>query len=182
MAEKEFEEHIRVASETKKLSKEIKDAAAVVKTALSSGRKVLVCGNGGSAADAQHFAAELVGRFKKEREGLPALALTTDTSILTAIGNDYGFEMVFERQVKALGNEGDVLVGISTSGNSENVIKALKKAKEKSMKTVVLLGKGGGRMKGTGDTEIIVPSDDTPRIQEMHGLILHIICGIIDGE
>ena len=143
---------------------------------LERGNKILICGNGGSAADSQHFAAELVGRFKLERKGLPAIALTTDTSILTAIGNDYGFDQIFERQVEALGKEGDILVGISTSGNSENVIRAVKKAKEIGIHTIGLLGKSGGKLKDLVDLSLVVPSNNTPRIQECHVLIYHIVC------
>jgi len=143
---------------------------------LERGNKILICGNGGSAADSQHFAAELVGRFKLERKGLPAIALTTDTSILTAIGNDYGFDHIFERQIEALGKEGDILVGISTSGNSENVIRAVKKAKDMGVYTIGLLGKDGGKLKDLVDLSLIVPSNSTPRIQECHVLIYHIVC------
>lgn len=129
-----------------------------------------------SAANSQHFAAEIVGRFKLERKGLPAIALTTDISILTAIGNDYGFDRIFERQVEALGKEGDVLAGISTSGNSENVIKAANKAKEMGIYTIGLLGKGGGKLKDIVDLALVVPSNDTARIQECHLTIYHVIC------
>ncbi len=149
---------------------------------LKRGNKILICGNGGSAADSQHFAAELVGRFKLERKGVPAIALTTDTSILTAIGNDYGFNKIFERQVEALGEEGDLLVGISTSGNSENVIRAVEKAKEKGIYTIGLLGKNGGKLKDLVDLPLIVPSNDTPRIQECHVLIYHIICEEVEKK
>jgi D-sedoheptulose 7-phosphate isomerase len=154
----------------------LKNAIEIIYNALKSGNKILICGNGGSAADAQHFAAELVGRFKLERRGFPAIALTTDTSILTALGNDYGFDIIFERQVEALGKEGDVLVGISTSGNSENVIRAVNKAKEMGIYTIGLLGKGGGKLKDIVDLALIVPSNDTARIQECHLTIYHVIC------
>ncbi|ACX71924.1 phosphoheptose isomerase [Methanocaldococcus vulcanius M7] len=154
----------------------LKKAIEVIYNALKNGNKILICGNGGSAADSQHFAAEIVGRFKLERKGLPAIALTTDTSILTAIGNDYGFDKIFERQVEALGKEGDVLVGISTSGNSENVIKAVNKAKEMGIYTIGLLGKGGGKLKDIVDLALIVPSNNTARIQECHLTIYHVIC------
>jgi len=151
----------------------------IVKT-IQSGHKVLLCGNGGSAADAQHIAAEFTGRYKKERGGLPAIALTTDTSALTAIGNDYGYEYVFSRQVEALGNEGDMVIGISTSGNSQNILNAFEKAKEKGLFCLALSGKGGGAMKEVANMNVIVPSSDTPRIQEMHILIGHILCQAID--
>lgn len=175
-----FDEHIKVANETRKFYPKVEQAAQMIRKALSAGKKVLVCGNGGSAADAQHFAAELVGRFEKERKGLPAIALTTDTSILTAVGNDYGFGRIFERQVEALGAEGDVFLILSTSGNSENILLAMKKAKEKGMASISFLGKGGGKAKGIADLDIIVPSDKTARIQEMHGLIIHILCSLLD--
>ena len=154
----------------------LKKAIDVIYNALKDGNKILICGNGGSAADSQHFAAEIVGRFKLERKGMPAIALTTDTSILTAIGNDYGFDRIFERQIEALGKEGDVLVGISTSGNSENVIKAVNKAKEMGIYTIGLLGKSGGKLKDIVDLALIVPSNDTARIQECHLTIYHVIC------
>ncbi|MSN25912.1 MAG: SIS domain-containing protein [Geobacter sp.] len=144
------------------------------------GGKLLVMGNGGSAADSQHFVAEIVGRFKMERRGLPAIALSTDTSILTAIGNDYGFEMVFRRQVEALAVAGDMVVGISTSGNSANVQNALVLARERGCRTVGLLGKDGGSIKGHCDLALVVPSADTPRVQEGHGIIIHIVCDLIE--
>ncbi len=149
--------------------------------AIKAGNKILIFGNGGSAADAQHIAAELVGRYKTERRGLPAIALSTDTSALTAIGNDYGYDRVFDRQVEALANEGDLLIGISTSGNSANVNNALKRGKELGCKTIGFSGKGGGEMNGLCDLNIVVPSDDTPRIQEMHIMIGHILCQGIDS-
>ncbi|WP_456472565.1 D-sedoheptulose 7-phosphate isomerase [Methanocaldococcus sp.] len=156
--------------------KNLRKAIEIIVEALKNGNKVLICGNGGSAADAQHFAAEIVGRFKLERKGFPAIALTTDTSILTAIGNDYGFDKIFERQVEALGKKGDILVSISTSGNSENVIRAVNKAKEIGIFTIGLLGKGGGKLKDIVDLALIVPSNDTARIQECHLTIYHVIC------
>ena len=149
--------------------------------AMKNGKKILIFGNGGSAADAQHIAAELVGRYKTERRGLPAIALTTDTSALTAIANDFGYEKVFERQVEALANEGDLLIGISTSGNSSNVNRALKLGREMGCKTIGLSGKDGGDMNGLCDLNIVVPSDDTPRIQEMHIMIGHILCQAVDS-
>ena len=144
------------------------------------GGKLLVMGNGGSAADAQHFVAEIVSRFKMERRALPAIALSTDTSILTAIGNDYGFDKVFRRQVEALVAEGDLVVGISTSGNSLNVMHALELAREKGCHTVGLLGYDGGSIKGYCDLALVVPSDDTPRIQEGHITIIHIVCDLLE--
>jgi len=154
-------------------------AAMQIVKALHAGGKVLFCGNGGSAADAQHLAAEFTGRYLKERRALPALALHTNTSSVTAIGNDYGFDLVFARQLEALGKEGDVLVGISTSGNSRNVIRAMEVAKAKSIYTIALTG-AGGKMKDLADCSICIPSDETPRIQECHILTGHIICEIAE--
>ncbi len=154
----------------------IQKAIDVISDVLKSGKKILLMGNGGSAADAQHIAAELVSRFKKERKAIPAISLSTDTSILTAIGNDYGFEKVFERQIEALGEKGDVVIGISTSGNSENVYRAMKLSKEMGLTTIGLLGNNGGKIKELSDISLIVPSKNTPRIQETHITIGHIIC------
>jgi len=182
MLDSYIKEHIMVANEMVKFSTKIEEISKVIYDAVKSRKKILICGNGGSAADAQHFAAELVGRYKKERTAIPAIALTTDTSILTAIANDYGYEEVFARQIEALGEKDDVLVIISTSGNSKNLIKAVEKAKVKKMKIIGLLGKNGGTVKNMCDLEITAPSDNTPRIQEMHGLIIHIICEIIENE
>ncbi len=147
---------------------------------LKNGNKVLICGNGGSAADSQHFAAEIVGRFEEERKAYPAIALTTDTSALTAIGNDYGFEKVFSRQVEGLGQKGDILIGISTSGNSPNVIEAVKVAKEMGIFTVGFLGKDGGKLKDLVDKAFIVFHKNTARIQEVHLVLEHSLCKIID--
>ncbi|WP_456431834.1 D-sedoheptulose 7-phosphate isomerase [Nitratifractor sp.] len=147
---------------------------------LREGGKILLFGNGGSAADAQHIAAELTGRFKKERRGLPAIALTTDSSAVTAIANDYGYERVFVRQLEALVRPGDLCIGISTSGNSANVLLALERARELECATIGLSGRDGGRMSEVCDLNLIVPSDDTARIQEMHIMIGHILCGIVD--
>jgi D-sedoheptulose 7-phosphate isomerase len=173
-------EHIQVVKTLKNLYEEIEIFADKSIEALKDGNKILLMGNGGSAADSQHIAAELVGRYKKERKGLPAIALTTDTSILTAVGNDYSFDEIFSRQIKALAQKGDIVVGISTSGNSENVIKGILKAKELGCYTVGLLGKNGGKIKEISDLNIIVPSNNTPRIQECHILIGHIVCELID--
>jgi len=144
--------------------------------ALKTGNKLLIAWNWWSAADAQHWAAELIGRYKLERKSLPAIALTTDTSILTAIWNDYGFDQIFERQVEWLWNEWDIFIGISTSWNSENVIRAIRKAKEKGLITIGLTGKWGGKMDEIVDINLIVPSNNTPRIQECHMTIYHTIC------
>lgn len=154
---------------------------AIVKS-LRNGGKVLICGNGGSAADAQHFAAELVGRFVIDRVALPAIALTTDTSILTAVGNDYSFDDIFSRQVQALAKQSDVVIGISTSGNSENVIKAIEVAKEKSCTTFCLLGKTGGKLKTICQQSYVVPSEESARIQEVHIMIEHIICQMVEEK
>ena len=144
------------------------------------GNKLLVMGNGGSAADAQHFAAEIVSRFRMERPGLPAISLSTDTSIITAIGNDYGFERIFSRQVEALAAPGDAVIGISTSGNSPNVLKALEVARQAGCTTIGLLGKDGGSIKAVCDIPLIIPSNDTPRVQEGHITVIHILCDLIE--
>jgi D-sedoheptulose 7-phosphate isomerase len=158
----------------------IRRIADLIISTYKEGRKVVVFGNGGSAADAQHFAAELVGRFKMEREALSAIALTTDTSILTSIANDYGYESVFSRQVDAHVKEGDCVVGISTSGTSKNVLCGIQSAKRRGAKTVALTGQGGGRLREMVDICLMVPSKDTPRIQEAHITCLHIICDLVE--
>jgi D-sedoheptulose 7-phosphate isomerase len=145
-----------------------------------NGNKLLVMGNGGSAADAQHLAGEIVGRFKLERRGLPAIALSTDTSILTAVANDYGFDAIFSRQVEALAREGDAVIGISTSGSSSNVLSALRLAREMGCRTVGLLGKDGGSIREMVDLDLTVPGHDTPRIQEGHITIIHILCELVE--
>ena len=158
----------------------IAEMGILISEALKGGSKLLVMGNGGSAADSQHFVAEIVGRFKMVRRALPAVALSTDTSILTAIGNDYGFEFIFSRQVEALAVPGDVVVGISTSGNSPNVLKALNTAKARGCYTIGLLGKDGGSIKAACDLALVIPSADTPRIQEGHATIIHIVCDLVE--
>jgi len=158
----------------------ILQVVTLAKNQISQGNKILIFGNGGSAADSQHLAAELVNRFKKDRNPLPAIALTTDTSILTAVGNDYDFSEIFVKQILALGKKGDIALGISTSGKSENVIKALKVAKEKGLYTVGLSGGSGGLMKNYCDYLILVPSEETPRIQEGHFLFLHIFAELLE--
>jgi D-sedoheptulose 7-phosphate isomerase len=180
--ENEFNKHIKVANSIHYLTDAIAISAQLWIDCLKDGGKILLFGNGGSAADAQHIAAELVGRYKVERKSLPAIALTTDTSALTAIGNDYGYTHVFDRQVAALANKGDVVIGISTSGNSINVINALKLALKLNCKTIGFTGQDGGEMKDICDITLDVPSEDTPRIQEMHILIGHTICHLIDQE
>lgn len=155
--------------------------AGLLRNTLEGGGKILLFGNGGSAADAQHFAAELVGRYLKERPGLPALALSTDTSALTAIGNDYGFEMVFARQVEALAKPGDAAVGISTSGNSPNVLLAMKEARRRGCRTAALLGRDGGAIAPEVEAALVYPAAETPRIQEAHAVLIHILCALVEA-
>jgi D-sedoheptulose 7-phosphate isomerase len=165
------------------LSKPIADAVNTVVGCITAGGKVLACGNGGSASDAQHFAAEFIGRFERERPGLAAIALTTDTSIITAIGNDYDFNSIYSKQVQALGAPGDVLLAISTSGNSANVLAAVEAARAKEMTVIALTGRGGGKLRerlGETDVHICVPHDRTARIQEVHILVLHCLCDAVD--
>jgi len=162
------------------MTSQIAEMAKLLVNTFRENGKLLVMGNGGSAADAQHFAAEIVGRFKLERSALPAVALSTDTSILTAIGNDYGFDLVFRRQVEALAVERDTVVGISTSGNSTNILTALQLARERGCRTVGLLGKDGGNIKAFCDLALIIPSNDTARIQEGHITIIHIVCDLVE--
>jgi D-sedoheptulose 7-phosphate isomerase len=164
------------------LAGDILEAANRIKACLHKGGKLILMGNGGSAGDAQHIAAELIGRFKKERKAMPAISLTVDTSSLTALGNDYGFDIIFERQLEALANKNDAVIGISTSGNSENVVRALKKANELGAETIGLLGNSGGKIKDIANLSIIIPSNDTARIQEVHITIGHIICELIEED
>lgn len=155
--------------------------AGEIVTCLTSGRKILTCGNGGSAAEAQHFAEELVGRYKKERRSLPAVSLVADGTLLTCIVNDYGAEEIFARQVDGLACEGDILISLSTSGNSENVVRAVERAKARGTINVALLGRDGGKLRGLADYEIIIDASTTARIQEAHMLILHLFCEAIDA-
>jgi D-sedoheptulose 7-phosphate isomerase len=155
-------------------------AAAAISESVRRGGKLMLCGNGGSAADAQHVAAELVSRFTRERRAIAAVALTTDTSILTAIGNDYAFDRVFARQIEALGREGDVVFGMSTSGRSPNIVEALKTARAAGLKTIALTGCDGGPVGREADIHINVPSESTPRVQEVHITLLHIICDLVE--
>ena len=164
------------------LLEEIVRAGEIMVQTIRSGKKILVCGNGGSAADAQHFAAEMVGRFKRERAAWPVIAMTTDTSILTALSNDYSFNFVFARQVEALAQERDLLLGISTSGESTNVLLAVEAAREKQVKTVSLLGRDGGRITSVSNIVVVVPEMATARIQEAHGFILHAWCAMLEEE
>jgi D-sedoheptulose 7-phosphate isomerase len=180
-----FEESARLKLDAADdLAPRIARAAGVLTECLLADGKILVCGNGGSAADAQHFAAELVGRFERERPELPAIALTTDSSLLTAVANDYSFEQIFAKQVRALGAKGDVLLAISTSGNSRNVIAAIEAARQRDMHVVALTGRGGGQMGGLlgdSDVHLCVPHSRTARIQEVHLLTIHCLCDIIDA-
>ncbi|MBI5606492.1 MAG: D-sedoheptulose 7-phosphate isomerase [Deltaproteobacteria bacterium] len=162
-------------------SQDLIDLAFEISQAFSQGKKIMIMGNGGSAADAQHMAAEFVNRFKIERPPLPALSLSTDTSILTAIGNDYGYDQVFEKQILALGVQGDILLGISTSGNSSNILRGFKAGRGKKIKTVALTGNEGGAMIQWADKSLIVPSSDTPHIQETHILAIHLLCELVDS-
>ena len=163
-----------------RLSAQIEQVALCIITAMQQGHKLLICGNGGSAADAQHFAAELVGRFKRERNAWPALALTTDSSALTSIANDYGFEQVFARQVEGLGQAGDVLVLISTSGNSKNLITAVEIARQKNISTLALTGDGPSALASVCDHVLAVPSKDTPLVQQAHIAIIHSLCELTE--
>lgn len=188
MNKQRIEAHFNESAELKikaarELSGAISQAVELMFSALSNGNKILACGNGGSAADCQHFAAELVGRFERERLPLPALALSTDSSILTAVGNDYSFQEIYSKQVQALGQAGDVLLAISTSGNSQNVLAAVDAALERDMRIVALTGKGGGALGqrlSDADVHICVPHDRTARIQEVHLLTIHCLCDGID--
>lgn len=170
---------------TGQLAEPVSRAAACITRSLLNGGKLLICGNGGSAADAQHFSSELLNRFEAERPGLPAIAITTDASTLTSIANDYDFSDVFGRQVRALGQPGDVLFVITTSGNSKNVLKALEAGHEKNMSCIVLNGRDGGeagRALLDGDINVLAPGSSTARVQEVHGLVIHCICDLIDWE
>jgi D-sedoheptulose 7-phosphate isomerase len=180
---RELEESLRVKQQVVQEQVGVVDEIArLLVDALGRGRKVVLFGNGGSAADAQHIAGELVSKFRQDRRALPAIALTTDTSILTSIANDYGYETVFSRQVEALGQEGDVAVSISTSGNSRNVIKGVIAARAKGMMTIGFTGEHGGELKKCVDVCFCAPSQSTPRIQETHIVVAHIICGLIEEE
>lgn len=178
-----FDQNIELHKIAKeRLFADIHKAAQIIIEAYKNGNKVLLCGNGGSAADAQHIAAELVGRFKKERRGLPAIALNTDTSIMTAVANDYWYDLLFARQAEALGDKNDILIAISTSGNSVNIIRAVEAARLKGLKTIGLLGADGGKLKDLVDFPLIVPSEEADRVQEVHILMGHIICYLIDSQ
>jgi D-sedoheptulose 7-phosphate isomerase len=183
LAERSLQEHLdAIQNLLRTKTDEIEKAGEVICDALSSGHKILLCGNGGSAADAQHIAAELVGKYEMERLGLPAIALTTDTSALTALSNDYGYEQVFARQVQALAGAGDVLIAISTSGGSVNVIEAAKAAKDRDCKTIALIGGKPGMLDSYCDVVVSVPSTRTSRIQEAHITIGHLWCEMVDAR
>ena len=178
----ELEEHIKNSKSIYKLIPKINKLTNIILSAFKEEKKLLICGNGGSAADAQHFSSELIGKYEKERSSFPAIALTTDSSAITAISNDFGFNNVFSRQIEGLGKSGDILIVISTSGNSKNLVKAIETAKKKNITCVALLGKNGGLISEMVDLDIIISSNRTSRIQEMHGLIIHIICGLIESS
>ena len=175
-----FDDSIDVITKSKNLSEKLNQSAIKIISCLKNNGKVILFGNGGSAADAQHMAAELIGRFKIERESISAIALTTDTSVITSIGNDYDFNKIFSRQCESLVNENDVVIAISTSGNSDNVINGVLKAKEKGSFVIGLTGNSGGKLKSSADILLDVPSDDTGRIQEGHRVIIHSLCELIE--
>ena len=175
-----FEKSATVINESKSSIKEIHLAINMIIKTIEKGKKIVIFGNGGSAADAQHMAAEFVGRYLIERDSLPAIALTTDTSALTGIGNDYGFEKVFARQCDALVNNGDLVIAISTSGKSPNIIEGIKTSKNKNAKIILLTGKNNNKLKHLTDITIRVPSNETPRIQESHRIIIHIMCEFVE--
>lgn len=177
---KQIDEHLKMIGELQADLDVMVRAGELIARCLADDRKVLLCGNGGSAAEAQHIAAELVGRYRVERSGLAAIALSTDTSTLTAVGNDYGFQRVFARQVGALGRPGDVLIAISTSGNSENVVEAARAGRVGGLQTIGLSGGDGGSLRGVADLLVLVPHHDTARIQEAHTLIGHLLCTIVE--
>lgn len=177
-----LQEHQTVMSELGAMLPSIAEVAQRMRDCLQQGGKILLMGNGGSAADSQHIAAEIVGRYKKERRGLPAIALTTDTSILTSVGNDYGFEFIFSRQIEALCGPKDMVFGFSTSGNSANVVRAIETAKDIGALTVGMTGGSGGKLAALCDYNLIMPSSDTPRIQEAHIFIGHSLCDLMEAD
>lgn len=179
--ESALEEHGQAVASVLAMADALDDCVARMRSVFASGGCLFVCGNGGSAADAQHFAAELTGRFERERRGYPAVALTTDTSALTAIGNDFGFESIFSRQLHALGQPGDLLIAISTSGQSPNIVQAVELARTQRIQTVGLLGRNGGHLAGMVDLALIVAAERTARIQEAHILILHLLCELFEA-
>jgi D-sedoheptulose 7-phosphate isomerase len=182
----ELHEAIAAARKTSQslveLDTQVRKVADLIEQCLRSGNKLLVCGNGGSAADASHFATELVVRFAKDRRALPAICLTSDSGILTAAGNDYGFDEIFARQIAAFGVPGDVLICLTTSGKSKNLIRAFEEAKARKLKTIAFLGRDGGSTRGIADLDLLVRSDSTARIQEGHQLLLHVLCEVIESR
>lgn len=175
-------ESVRMLESLRNLEPEVSRAADLIGECFRTGNKLLMCGNGGSAADASHFATELVVRFTKDRRALPAICLASDSGILTAAGNDYGFDKIFGRQVAAFGQAGDVLICFTTSGNSKNVLRALEEAKARKLKTIAFLGRDGGSTAGISDIDLLVKDDSTARIQEGHGLLIHVLCEIIEAQ
>jgi phosphoheptose isomerase len=173
---------VRTLESLKNLEREVSRAADLIEQCLRAGNKLLVCGNGGSAADASHFATEFVVRFVKDRRALPAICLASDSGILTAAGNDYGFDEVFARQVAAFGVAGDLLICLTTSGKSKNLIRALEEAKARKLKTIAFLGRDGGSTVGIANVDLLVTSDSTARVQEAHHLLLHVLCEIIESR
>ena len=180
--EKVFNTSSEIIKNSFSLTNDIEKAIDLIVQCVKNNNKVIIFGNGGSAADAQHIAAELVGRFKKERKSYPAIALTTDTSVITSLANDYSYDVIFSRQCESLVSKGDVVIGISTSGNSKNVQNGIKTAREKGAFTIGLLGNGGGLLRNLVDLPIIVGSSSTPRIQEAHRVIYHVICEIVENK
>jgi D-sedoheptulose 7-phosphate isomerase len=173
---------VRMLESLKNIEPQVSRAADLIGECFRTGRKLLVCGNGGSAADASHFATELVVRFTKDRRALPAICLASDSGILTAAGNDYGFDEIFARQVAAFGVPGDVLICLTTSGKSKNVMRALQEAKARKLKTIAFLGRDGGSTIGIADIDLLVKDDSTARIQEAHQLVIHVLCEIIEAQ
>lgn len=177
-----IKEHIDTVKMVSGIGNEILTIAQKTIDTLKSGGKILIIGNGGSAADSQHMATEIAVRYKKHRQALPAIALTTDSSVITASGNDFSFDEIFSRQIEALASEKDIVIGISTSGNSMNVLRGIECAKKKGCYTAAILGNNGGKISSLADSSVIVPSENTPRVQECHILIIHIICEMIENE
>jgi len=177
-----IDDSVRTLESLKELGREVSRAIDLIEQCLHAGNKLLVCGNGGSATDASHFATELVVRFAKDRRALPAISLSSDIGILTATGNDYGFNEIFARQVAALGAPGDVLICLTTSGKSKNLIRALEEAKARKLKTIAFLGRDGGPTLGIADVDLLIKSESTARVQEAHHLLLHVLCEIIESR
>lgn len=180
--EKNFENHLKVASDNSNLIESASKAAEKILESINAGGKILICGNGGSASDANHLAAEFINKYKKDRKPLPAISLAANPSNITAIGNDYSFDLVFSKQVQAIGNKGDVLIAISTSGKSQNILEAIKIAKTKGLFTILFTGNNSEEATTISDLVLGVPSDDTPRIQEIHLILYHSICEIIEDQ